>query len=205
MHEPTSPRRPSTSRVVPSRLLGLLAALVPLVPACSSSPQDVAVVGDSITVLVEDRLQRTDQRWDIEATVGATAQQMRPAAAQLASTEQDQAVVNLGTNDALLGVPTSTTTEHLQAIVGGFADAECVHLVTISTSLPASGVAAGSAAQRLNEWMRSGAEGDERIHLVDWDAEVARSGDLLRPDGIHPNERGRARLVDLMVEAATSC
>jgi lysophospholipase L1-like esterase len=186
-------------------LVGSLASLVLLVSACSSAPQDVAVVGDSITVLVEDRLQRTDQRWAVEATVGATAQQMRPAAERLASTEQDQAVVNLGTNDALLGVATSTTTQQLQAIVDGFADADCVHLVTINTSLPASGVAAGSAAQRLNEWMRSVAEGDERIRLVDWDAEVARSGDLLRPDGIHPNERGRARLVDLMGEAASSC
>lgn len=202
MADPTPTLRPPVRRFLPLWLLGALALLA---AACSSSPQDVAVVGDSITVLVGDRLGSVEHRWDVEATIGATAQQMRPAAQQLASSPHDQAIVNLGTNDALGGVALDTTTTNLRAIIDGFDDVDCVHLVTITTQLPPSGTDAGRAAAEINDWLRATADGSDRVRLIDWDAEVAGSADLLRPDGIHPNDRGRARLVDLMADAVSSC
>jgi lysophospholipase L1-like esterase len=200
MADPTTTLRPLVRRVLPLWLLGALALLA---AACSSSPQDVAVVGDSITVLVEDRLGRVDHRWDVEATIGATAQQMRPAAQE--SSPHEQAVVNLGTNDALGGVALNTTTANLQAIIDGFDDVDCVHLVTINTQMPPSGTDAGRAAAEINDWLRATADGSDRVRLIAWDAELSKSDDLLRPDGIHPNDRGRARLVDLMADSVSSC
>ena len=176
--------------------------------SCSSTPSEVAVVGDSITVLIEDRLSSgADNRWDVAATIGATAQQMRPGAEELASGRHDQVIINLGTNDALDGVPRRTTVAQLDAMLSGFSGVDCIHLVTVGTQLPASGVDAPAAAAAINEWIRRTAEERDGVDVIDWQGEISgdRAGELLRPDRIHPNERGRTRLVRMMRDAVASC
>lgn len=195
----------SSARAV-AALAALLAAL--LAVGCSPS-REVAIVGDSITVLITDQLDtESDTTWDVRAVIGATAEQMRPGADELAATRHDQAAVNLGTNDALTGVPRDTTVANLQAIVDGFDGSDCIHLVTISTRLPtADQPDAQQSAAAINDWIRSTAESDDAVRIVDWDAEVTGpdGASLLQDDGIHPNEQGRTRLVEMLDSSVADC
>ncbi len=187
------------------RLVWLVAFGV-LSTACSSTPSDVAVVGDSITVLIEDRLSSgAYNQWDVAATIGATVEQMRPGAKELVSGQHDEAIINLGTNDALEGVPRRTTIANLEAMIDSFSGVDCIHLVTVGTELPASGVNAPAAAAEINDWLRRTADERDNVAIIDWQAEIAAEGGLLRPDRIHPTERGRTRLVEMMRDAVGSC
>jgi lysophospholipase L1-like esterase len=189
-------------------VLVVVAAVSLIATSCSSTPSDVAAVGDSITVQVQDQLTSGDEsRWDVAATIGATAEQMRPGAAELAAGGHDQAVINLGTNDALEGVPRNTTVANLEAMLDGFSGVDCTHLVTVSTELPESGTDAPAAAAAINEWLRRTADERDGVEIIDWQAEVAAPGgdELLRPDRIHPNEQGRERLVEMMRDAVGAC
>ena len=175
--------------------------------ACSGGGGPVAVVGDSITYQTRDHLDE-DVQWDVAASIGATSAQMLPEAQRLAGAVPSQAIINLGTNDALQQVPAAETEATLEAIVGAFDDGRCVHLVTIGTHLPDSGdPPAGSTAWELNDWMRRFADDHDDVHVIDWDREVsAEAGsELLLDDMIHPNNPGRERLAEMMAEAVDGC
>ncbi|MFN7149131.1 MAG: hypothetical protein ACK4V6_06590, partial [Microthrixaceae bacterium] len=67
-----------------------------------------------------------------------------------------------------------------------------------------SGVDAPTAAAEINDWMRRTAvRGDNDI--INWAAAAEDGGRLLRPDRIHPNDRGRTHLVQMMRDAVGSC
>ena len=175
--------------------------------ACSGGGGPVAVVGDSITYQTRDHLDE-DVQWDVAASIGATSAQMLPEAQRLAGAVPSQAIINLGTNDALQQVPAAETEATLEAIVGAFDDGRCVHLVTIGTQLPDSGdPPAGSTARELNDWMRRFADDHDDVQIIDWDQEVsAEAGsELLLDDMIHPNNPGRERLAEMMAEAVDGC
>lgn len=52
------------------------------------------------------------------------------------------------------GVPVEQTIAELSAIVDAFSASRCVHLVTVGTQLPPSGVDAPAAAAAVNDWIR---------------------------------------------------
>ncbi len=198
-----SPRR----RVRTCAAAAVAAILVTVSAACSSTPKNVAVVGDSITFMTKDQLAAgSDDQWDVAAMPGATAEQMQGSAAELATRPHDQAIVNLGTNDALRGVPLETTTASLQAIVDAFAGVECVHLVTITEQLPDEDRPAPQAAAAINEWIRQLDDQRDDVHVIDWQAETEGDGvELLEADHVHPNAEGSERLVGMVRDAAGGC
>jgi lysophospholipase L1-like esterase len=173
--------------------------------ACSGDTGTVAVVGDSITFQTKEHLD-PDLQWDVAASIGATSAQMVPEAQRLAGEGPSQAVVNLGTNDALQQVPVQDTEATLESIVGAFDDSRCVHLVTLGTQLPDSGEPpASELAGQLNDWMRRFAEEHDNVSIIDWDEELAGGDELLLDDHIHPNVPGRERLAAMMADAVEGC
>jgi lysophospholipase L1-like esterase len=173
--------------------------------ACSGDTGTVAVVGDSITVQTKEHLD-PDIDWNVAASIGATSAQMVPEAQRLAGEGPSQAVINLGTNDALQQVPVQDTEATLESIVGAFDDSRCVHLVTLGTQLPDSGQPpASQLAGQLNDWMRRFADEHDNVSIIDWDEELAGEDELLLDDHIHPNVPGRERLAAMMADAVEGC
>lgn len=173
--------------------------------ACSGGTGTVAVVGDSITFQTKEHLD-PEVNWDVAASIGATSAQMLPEAQRLAGEGPSQAVINLGTNDALQQIPVQDTEATLESIVGAFDDSRCVHLVTLGTQLPASGEPpASELAGQLNDWMRRFADERDNVSVIDWDEELAGEDQLLLDDHIHPNVPGRERLAAMMADAVESC
>lgn len=196
-------RRPDPHRPALALLTVLAAAAA--VSACSST-ESTGVVGDSITVMTSDELEASEQDWDVEAVIGATAGEMVAPAEQLSERSPDQVVLNVGTNDALQRLPVDRATTDLERLVATFGDARCVHLVTISTGLPPTGEPpSADIAAQINEWIEQRAGGDERLRVIDWDAEVSAEPDLMMADRIHPDDSGQERLASMMAEAVRSC
>jgi lysophospholipase L1-like esterase len=211
---PESARTGSSATGRTRRATGVAGVAVVVLAAlgsgCSGSSPDVAVVGDSITVLLQDRLSSGSdgEAWNVAATNGATAADMQPAAAQLASAPHDQAVIDLGTNDALRQVPTAETLGVLGAMLDAFGDADCIHLVTVTTRLPPSGEPpAPQSAQLINDWIRATADERDEVHVIDWDQETAAAGgeQLLESDLIHPNAQGQEQLEAMIRDAVSDC
>lgn len=185
------------------------AAMAASMSACALLRGDpVAMVGDSITVLIGDDLDGGVADWKVEAVIGATAAEMVPAGEGLASDSPTQAVLNLGTNDALTQVPAQDAVAALDTLVGAFDGTDCTHLVTLSTVLPDEGSPpAPQTATAINEWIRARADADDRLRIVDWNARLVGEGgaELLEDDRIHPNETGQAELAAMIEQSVGSC
>jgi lysophospholipase L1-like esterase len=177
--------------------------------------QDVALIGDSITTLVDDDLRDiSPSRFHLEvrATNGATAGEMLASVQDLRGAAMEQAIVNVGTNDVIKAIPLEETTAAIDGLIALFQEATCIHLTTVSehiVSLEDPSVQDRAAA--INEHLRQLAEGDERIHLIDWSGYVAEYFDAGEPDGslltdtVHPTELGQDRLRAQYIDALRSC
>lgn len=189
----------------------VLAALVAATPMSSCSlirgPR-VTVVGDSISRQAREDLESRHGDWRVVAEDARTAVSMQAEAHLVAGTRPEHIVVELGTNDALQGLPAEDTIAALGSIVDEAASAaDCVHLVTVSTMLPSFGrePAAPDTAARLNDWMRAVDGEREGVTVVEWDRALASRGGeaLLVGDRIHPNDAGRELLVELVADSVT--
>ena len=170
----------------------------------------VIVVGDSITDLTSAALHRRlddDVVLAAEGVHGALAADMLPTTMRLADMHPDVAVINLGTNDATLGLATDVTEAALRDHLERLESAECRWLVTI-TERP--GPPFRAAAHAINARLRAIAASEVGVGLVDWQAALdadsaagSPTGPLLSDD-IHPTGAGTTLLVDLLAAAIDS-
>ncbi len=174
----------------------------------------VAVLGDSIFFDTEATMRaRLGGSYDlaIDAVPGLTTTEQIAGAERLASqaAPADQLVVNLGTNDVFRGTPLAESRRSLEAIIGQFGDARCVHLVTITDKArDQDPVVPWPEAVRFNEMLRTLA-GDDRVRFVEWaavlDANDADGSASLLNDLVHPNEAGKVALSDAVGESIAGC
>lgn len=192
----------------------VVAAAALLTKATEPEGQQVAIVGDSITVLSANQIEvaLARQHTDIEARMGATVGDMVPYAEPLAAPPPRQVVINLGTNDALHGTSLAETSDDLTRMVALFPRAECIHLVTVNTHMhPEDGGVTAQRAKAVNDVIGRFVDADARIDTIDWDGIVARSLDdsgtspLISPDTVHPTPDGSAVLARAIGSAVSGC
>ena len=184
------------------------AVLMAVVVACSGSPSAkprLQFLGDSITVLSASQLhERFDDRFvvDIDAFIGVTTSGMLEQARVAATAHPKIVVVNLGTNDigcvraelSCVGPYSAQGTEaDLRAMTRAFPSA-CVIFVDLNTH-----VLYQQRAEALNRWIHATVP-----RVVDWAAAYQPSW-FSTPIDPHPNEAGRARLVQLIDHAVSAC
>lgn len=172
----------------------------------------VVIVGDSITGLIADDYADSDAPFDLtlRATNGYTTAEMLPQAREVADRAYEQAIINLGTNDAMKAEPIEETTAALAEMLALFDETSCIHLTTLNEG--AVGFGDGTLGQRMsavNEHLRALADEHDRIDLIDWNAALVEheqsSDEPLLDDSVHPNEAGQRLLTELSVAALDSC
>jgi lysophospholipase L1-like esterase len=173
----------------------------------------VAIVGDSITAWGAGPLEeRLGVAWDlrIEAVAGHTVADQLGAARTLADEQPPaaQLVVNLGTNDALLAVPTASSLDALAQMLDAYPDVRCIHLVTVTDRWRQRGTREPwPEARALNEGLRTFGT-DPRVRIVDWAARLEAAdadGTSLLLDDVHPNDAGNVVLADLIGASLATC
>ncbi len=171
----------------------------------TGSGPTVAVIGDSITYQSRTQLHNAldDHSVKVSGLVGSTAAENMATARQYAPDRPAAVVINVGTNDALLSIPTTDTIAAYDQIIGQFA-ASCVVVVTISergTGTTTDGhVYSPGRAAAINAWMRGRGE-----RVVDWEAAIAADPTLVVDDGMHPTETGKQRLANLIAAEVSTC
>ncbi len=193
-------------------LVLLLVALVAVASrlVLADPDRDVVVVGDSITVVssaaLHGELDR-DNDVQIRANLGVTFEVMQPSAAELAATDPDAAVIELGSNDALLEVPFATTEAQIDRMVETFraAGTECIVVVDVNTEMHRNdGKVVTAGATAINDHLAELATASDDIVVVGWDAalrDAEATGETLLPDTVHPEAPG-ARLLAVLVGEA---
>lgn len=175
--------------------------------------QPVVVLGDSITAMGRQQLENSAGdhfRLDVRATFGARIESQLPLAEQTAALKPTQVIINLGTNDALQGVPTDRSLAALERMVSLFHSATCIHFVTINPHLNQDGNRPRAAVAALNEQILRLAKRLGRGDVIRWDnlsdAATTRTEPLgLTDDGVHPSPRGQRELADAEVGALLRC
>lgn len=172
-------------------------------------------VGDSITDLMRGDLEhrfRVDDE-HLKAVPGKTLSDMSQAAQELGQLPAKQAVVNLGTNDALKGTPADQASAQLLHVLGSYPNATCVHAVTINERMiTTNGINTGQLAANLNTTIRQWAAQDPARHkVVDWAAIVVDYDNAGKPEGaltfdtVHPTDLGKQKLIDAYDRSLASC
>jgi lysophospholipase L1-like esterase len=132
-------------------------------------------------------------------------------ATTMAAGKPNQAIVNLGTNDALQHIPIDQSTAALEQILGLFHTAKCVHLVTINTHMrPPNGDVTRPWALALNKLIRKEAADKGNVDVIDWDSINAAAVTKAHPDGltfdgIHPTPSGQRQLIAAYHDAIEHC
>lgn len=175
----------------------------------------VAILGDSITrqgsSVLADVLGST---WDlrVDGKDGYTVLGQTPAGRNLAEGDPEQVIINLGTNDVFFDrydLPTSAV--QMANLLGFFAGARCIHLVTVNEHMGPD-PALAPRARTFNESLRRLAAADPRIHLLDVNAVFAAAQadpsvakPLFDSDTIHPTTNGHRVLAEAYDAALRSC
>ncbi len=186
------------------RALAVVVALVAFLSAAClpefRGPADamrIVVLGDSIVEMSTDAVFGAlgpAHRVAVNGEAGATSTRVRALAARHLPGDAagGAVVVNAGANDWLKGVDLDTTFANLADIRDRFEGERCFVVATMSTS---TGVPA------LNDWA---AGFNARLVTdapgwvaMDWDSVVEPD---LTTDSLHPNERGRQRYAELVLE-----
>jgi len=179
-------------------------------PTDTEKPR-VLVLGDSITD--HGQRQLNEQlgplyTLSIEGQDNFRIDEEIPAAERWATRPFQQVVVNLGTNDAVQGWPTDQSLASLDRLVSLYPNAACIHLTTVNEHVRGRAADGPARAAAINEAIRSMADADPRIRVVDWNALVAHSiaNDVdLTTDGVHPNEPGQELLTQGYENSMAKC
>lgn len=167
----------------------------PAVPAPRSPTVPLAVVGDSIAVMVAEA-------WDgqvpvVEAQVGISSRASAEVVVPLLEGLSDPGVtvVALGTNDdAGSSAAFGETVRRVVAAAPG-----CVAWLTVHRS------AGGQTWSAFNDVLRASARDFRRLVLVDWDEIALTNPDAVYPDGIHPTPAGVSQIAAEVSQAAAKC
>jgi hypothetical protein len=193
--------------------LAVLALTTLAVVGCGNDGDPVFILGDSITALGDPVLHETLSAYNLNvaAKFGDTLED-RVAAADLgAASKPTQVVINLGTNDVLKGVDPATAAATLDQMVSKFADANCVHVVTINRNLDQRGNRPVAAIDALNAAIEALPDQHDNVDIVRWDeiqgdaAEEAGNPTALTSDGVHPDDPGQKSLADAYADALDGC
>ncbi len=180
----------------------------------SGSPR-VVIVGDSITHQSDEEIRAHLADQDVDLTIaampGATVEHMLEAVRDRDGGPADQVVINLGTNDVSSQVDPERSEALLAELIDHFADARCIHLVTINERV-ASPQDPGAAirVEALNSAIEGHAARDG-VAAIDWNAVLAdppgdlEAGDLLADDGVHTSDIGQEVLADVYIEVLDGC
>lgn len=173
----------------------------------------VVLIGDSITANLE-RVARDELSDDWALTVdgepGFLAGQQVTTAENASRFPFRQAVVNLGTNDAMTSDhDLGETIASLERIVVALQDVPCVHLVTVSEAMVNGSDDAGARARTVNDAIRSLAARYANVSVVEWAAIVEREqrarGEPITTDTVHPDEVGNELLARAYGDALAAC
>lgn len=178
----------------------------------TGSGPKVVVLGDSIMVATRKTLRSELDGYAVkvaalsgEGLSGGPLSQalgggsMPEIAGDYAEADPAVVVIELGTNDAWLEELTVDAAEQALAnIVGEFPEA-CLVAVSVTESAQAEGYDDAEAA-KINESLVGVAD-----QLVDWPKLSSEQPGSLKPDGIHPTERGTKVLASAVAEAVDAC
>jgi lysophospholipase L1-like esterase len=157
----------------------------------------VGLLGDSLNVGIEPYVGDALPGWRVVADdmVGRTTTEgidrLRTARATLAP----YLVVSLGTNDP--DGAASTFRADVRRLLRLAGPDRCVIWATIWRF--------GHPDDAFNAVLRSEAEENKRLRLVDWAGMVKRRPELLAPDGLHGNSDGYRERADAVAAAVGSC
>lgn len=170
-----------------------------LLPGPSRSGDSVVVLGDSITEFGEGHLVDVlgeEYELTVDGVFGARTGDRVDAAAAVAATNPDQVVVNLGTNDVVVGTPLDKLRRNIDALLTELDSVECVHVVTVGENLLSDGIPLPRAGAAVNQQIAEVAAQHPNTQLLYWDrvqdAAARRRDDpqALLFDGIHPDGDG---------------
>lgn len=168
----------------------------------------MTLMGDSLTVLVgEDVGAGLNEDVDVSATWGLRIDEELDPAAEIASDDPEQVVINLGTNNILQHHDTIASAEDLSAMLDIFEGVDCVHVVTINEQINWKGEDLGPPAAALNEQIRTLAGRRLNVSIIDWNQIVVdnAANDILDSDTVHPNPAGVELLTKAYVDAIKAC
>jgi lysophospholipase L1-like esterase len=175
---------------------------------------DVAMVGDSITETSEAALRDaigSSYKLNIRARGGYRVQEMEPYAIELSTTQPEQVIINLGTNDVLQSWPLDESTTTLERMIKSFAGAKCIHIVTVNEKIdPARTAGVQERAAAFNVEIHRLAD-QYHLDVIDWAKTVnddvaggSKKGGLT-VDSIHLNSLGKHQLGEMVVNALNAC
>jgi lysophospholipase L1-like esterase len=188
-------------------LAGALASCSSPTSTVPAQPSTV-VLGDSISEFSRAEIVDAlggDGQVDVLAQVGRTFNTSQGAADSVADQRPSVVVVELGTNDVWSGTPLEEVTRELDAMLAKF-PSSCIVVVTLNEAAVDARSLVGrlydnAAAMALNAELRERAD-----EVVEW-SQAANADRITYLDQgtIHPTERGRQLLADLMKAAADRC
>ncbi len=189
-----------------------------MLAGCASNKGDsVAVLGDSITTLDRADMQAQlggDFKLTISGNFGKTVSEVMPEAKVVSSRTYDQVIINLGTNDSIGNLPVDSSMASLQKMIDMFGSAKCIHLVNINENMVdiANGQSVAAPAKRFNAGLQQLANSDNRLSIIDWNAETSATLNNKQPpwstltkDSVHPTAEGNRKLNDLYRKAINDC
>jgi len=201
--------------VLGAGVLILVVAVLAIRLAYGTSTDDdrprALVLGDSITDHGQRVLRNTIgplYTLSIEGQDNFRVDDQLPVAERWATRDFQQVVINLGTNDVVQGWPVDQSAAGLQRMVDLFPGATCIHLTTVSETLPGRTSTTTADAASLNDTIRAMASNDPRLRIVDWNAIVLAQqerGVELTSDGVHPTTEGQQLLVDAYEQSMGGC
>ena len=142
-------------------------------PEATGPQERVLFVGDSITDQARSALAGSlpaEDTLDIEAVPGRKFEEMLPFAKQAAEARPAQVVVNLGSNDVLLGEDDAVTSHAMTEMFDLFTGVRCVHVVTVNEGF-VFGKDQAAHARRINDQLRRIAA-ERGYSVIDWNQMV---------------------------------
>lgn len=197
----------------------LVVAVVLSASGCAgrNSGDSVAVIGDSITSFDQPDLEHQlghDFHLTISGNFGEQVAEVLPEAKVIATTHEDQVIINLGTNDVLGGVLIPRSMVAMQEMIDMFPNARCIHLVNLNEHMldVRTGRSVSEEAREFNAALGDLVKGDDRLGIIDWNAVAASSMNdrdpafsTLTKDSVHPTAEGNDKLNSLYANALHGC
>lgn len=189
-----------------------VASITAATPACGvfGGSGTVVLFGDSLTVLVMKDV-TNGAKPDIDVTTkgtwGLRIDELIDPAAEVAATDPDQVVVNLGTNNVLQRRDIVASNQDLDRLVEELSDVRCIHLVTVNEQIHHLGGDFTKEARALNDEIRRLAARRLNTTVIDWNQMVLdHAGDnIMDADTVHPNPAGITLLAAAYLEAIRAC
>lgn len=191
----------------------VLFALLATASGCGgASNTKVGLIGDSITDMSRDPFTTalgSDHQVEIVGKFGARSDEVIPDVKVIAASDPAQAVINIGTNDAIQRVPAEQTRDNIQQILDLLDGADCRFLVQINEGITdqANGESRAAEATAINDQLAQLADRNERVEVIEWNATIADNGGngAITYDTVHLSDKGVVLLAEAYQEALDSC